>query len=217
MLVEIYSDLICPWCYIGEARFDRALTAFPHRDQVEVVFRPFQLDPGAPVPGVPLLDYLEGRYGAQARSMMERAGDAAESEDLAVDWERAQVANTRDAHRLLRLAAWKHGARVQRTLAKALFRAHFAEGGDLSDRQLLTGLAEREGLDPQEVRDFLASDEGVEATQNEMERGRQIGISSVPTFVFQGRWGIQGAQAPETFAKMLEDVLEGMEEAPDHA
>jgi len=77
--------------------------------------------------------------------------------------------------------------------------------------------SEREGLDPQEVRDFLASDEGVEATQNEMERGRQIGISSVPTFVFQGRWGIQGAQAPETFAKMLEDVLEGMEEAPDHA
>ncbi len=215
MLVEIYSDLVCPWCYIGEARFDRALETFPHRDQVEVVLRPFQLDPEAPVPGTPLISYLEGRYGAQARAMMEQAGEAAEAEGLAVDWEQAQVANTLDAHRLLRMVVWKEGAEVQRQLAKALFRLHFVQGGDLSDPEVLASLAERQGLDRQEVGAFLASDEGMEATRDAMEYARGIGISSVPTFVFQGRWGIRGAQPPEAFTRMLDQVLERMEEGAD--
>jgi predicted DsbA family dithiol-disulfide isomerase len=100
--VEIYSDIVCPWCYIGEHRFFQALSDFPNADQVEVVFRPFQLDPGAPPRGIPLAEYLERRYGGRSVAMMERVGSVAAEEGIAIDWDRALAGNTHTAHRLLR-------------------------------------------------------------------------------------------------------------------
>ena len=111
MKVEIYSDVACPWCYIGERRFERALAAFPGGHEIEVTFRPFQLDPNAPAAGVPMSEYLAKRFGRPEDAMLSRVTQAAAGEHITMDWDRAIAVNTRTAHRLLRLAApyvaWK--------------------------------------------------------------------------------------------------------------
>ena len=117
MKVEIYSDVVCPWCYIGERRFARALAAFGGGD-VEVVFRPFQLDPAAPTAAEPIARYLERRFGARAGSMLGSVSAAAAAEGITMDWDRALAANTRTAHRLLGLAEREYGAGTQRALAE---------------------------------------------------------------------------------------------------
>lgn len=206
MQVEIYSDVVCPWCYIGERRFRRALERYAGRDGVVAIFRPYQLDPGAPAGAVPLREYLAGRFGAAAEAMMARVGDVARGEGIEIDWERAQAANTFTAHRLLQLALAEYGPETQLDLADALFAAHFCEGGDVSDHGLLTDLAAAAGMDRARVAAYLASGEGEEATRQAIERAVRTGVRAVPTFVFQGRWMVQGARSVETFLTALERV-----------
>src|SRR5215218_5795732 len=109
MKVEIYSDVVCPWCYIGERRFERALAAYPASEPVEVVFRPYQLDPGAPAEARPLRRYLEARFGGSADGMTRQVGAAAAGEGITIDWDRALAVNTLQANRLLRLAEREYG------------------------------------------------------------------------------------------------------------
>jgi predicted DsbA family dithiol-disulfide isomerase len=206
MKVEIFSDVACPWCYIGERRFARALAAFPQADRLEVVYRPYQLDPGAPTAPVPLLEHFERKFGDRAQELLRTVSDAARAEGIEFDWERAQSVNTLTAHRLLRLAVEEYGAPVQRALAEKLFEAHFSKGGDVSDHALLTDLAVAVGMDRARVHDYLASGEGVEETRYEIDQGRRLGVQAVPTFVFEARYGVQGAQAPSTFLQVLEQM-----------
>jgi predicted DsbA family dithiol-disulfide isomerase len=211
MKVEIYSDVMCPWCYIGERRFTRALAAFPGSEAVEVVFRPYQLDPGAPEKAVPLKRYLTERYGPRSEAMLSQVSAAASGERITIDWENAQSVNTRTAHRLLRLAEREYGPDVQRALLERLFDAHFSKGGDVADTDLLTRLAVEAGMDEQRVRDYLASGEGAAELEREFDHARALGVRSVPTFVFDGQYAVEGAQPASTFLQVLEEVRQRSE------
>ncbi len=211
--IEIWSDIACPWCAIGERRFFRALDARPDRDDFAVVFRPFELDANAPTPGEPLRERLARRYGARAEGMMRRAGAVATAEGVAVDWERALAARTRDAHRLLGVAVRDYGESTQRGLAELLFSAQFERGADVSSTDELTRLAVAAGMDESRVRRLLASDEGEAEIQADIERAARLGIHSVPTFVFDGRFTVAGAQPSELFAELLEEVASEVDRA----
>lgn len=136
--------------------------------------------------------------------MAMRVTDAAAEDGIAMDFERALAANTFGAHRLLRLAEVEHGAEVQRAVAEGLFRAHFSEGADIGDAAVLAGVAEAAGMSRERVRDYLATDEGAEEVRTELDHGHDLGITAVPTFVFDGRYAVQGAQPVKTFAQVLE-------------
>lgn len=212
MKIEIYSDIACPWCYIGEHRLARALAAYPRGDEVEVVFRSYQLDPNAPETAVPLREYLTQRYGPNAAGMLDQVSDAAHGEGLEIDWDRALSVNTLTAHRLLRLAELEYGATMQRALAEKLFEAHFARGGDVAKAELLTELAAAVGLDATRVREYLDSDEGLEETRYEIYQAQRLGIRSVPTFIIEGKFAVQGAQPASVFLQALEQVAAKLEE-----
>jgi predicted DsbA family dithiol-disulfide isomerase len=213
MKIEIYSDVACPWCYIGKARFERALADFPGADGVEVVYRPYQLDPQAPREAVPMFDYLERRFGPGGRRMAERVIQEARGEGLEMDYERGLAANTLDAHRLLSLAEREAGAEVQRAVAEALFRAHFSEGRDIADAEVLTEIAGRAGMDAKRVRAYLGGGEGRAEVEAEIEQARLLGITAVPTFVLDGTYAVQGAQSTATFRSVLGQVSREAAEA----
>lgn len=206
MLVEIYSDVVCPWCYIGERRFFGALEALGDAAAVNVVFRPYQLQPDAPVPGIPLKSYLERRFGFAAGPMMARVSEAGRGEGIEFDWDRAIAANTLAAHRLLELAGSEYGENAQRALAERLFAAHFTEGRDISDSAVLADVAGAVGMDRDRVAAYLASEAGLDAVRDRIEEARRLGITAVPTFIFEGRWAVQGAQQRETFQRVLEEL-----------
>lgn len=208
MKVEIYSDVACPWCYIGKARFERALGAFPGGGDVQVVYRPYQLDPSAPTRAVPMLEYLERRFGAGARAMTGRVVETARGEGLAMDFDRGLAANTLDAHRLMRLAEREHGPGTQRAVAEGLFEAHFSAGRDVSDTVVLAEIAGAAGMDPRRVREYLASGEGTREVKEEIAAAQQLGITAVPTFVFEGKYAVQGAQPTSAFLQALETVAQ---------
>ena len=159
MKIEVYSDVVCPWCYIGERRLDTALTIFGRAARVDVTFRPFQLDPGAPESGRPLVAYLEQRYGPRAGGMLRQVGAAAAAEGITMNWEAALSGNTRSAHRLLQLALAEYGPGTQRTLLERLFDLHFTRGGDVTDHARLIEEAVAAGMVRSRVEAYLASDE----------------------------------------------------------
>lgn len=206
MKIEVYSDIACPWCYLGERRLARALKRFPGRDDVEVVFRPFQLDPTLSDRAVPLLAELERKFGANAKAMTERITETGSIEGIDFVWTHALAVNTLTAHRLLRLAEREYGAAVQRDLAGKLFEAHFEEGADVSDPGELTALAVECGLDAKRVAEYLASDEGLAETKAEIATAHDLGVTAVPTFIIDEQYAVQGAQPPEIFLQVLEQV-----------
>ena len=214
MKVEIYTDVACPWCYIGKRRFERALAAFPGAGEVEVVYRPYQLDPAAPATARPLLDALKEKFGPGAAAMAGNVAEAARGEGITMDFARALAANTLGALRLLRLAEHEYGPPVQHALAEQLFEAHFARGADIGDPALLADLAVAAGMDAERVRGYLASEEGVAEVKEEIGAARQLGITAVPTFVFEGRYGVQGAQPASAFLQTLEAVARESAAAP---
>jgi predicted DsbA family dithiol-disulfide isomerase len=207
MKIEIYSDIVCPWCYIGERRLERALVALPAGERIEVVFRPYQLDPSAPETAVPLAQYLERRFGGRKDGMLDAVSHAAQGEGLSLAWDRALSANTGTAHRLLQWAAREGGSEVQRRLAAELFALHFTHGGNVADVEQLAAAAASVGLDAERARTYLDSGEGVCELEAEFDKARELGITSVPTFVFDGRFALQGAQPTSTFVSVLEQVL----------
>ena len=206
MKVEVWSDLVCPWCYIGERRFQRALDAFPGRERVEMRFAPFQLDPAAPAAALPLTTYLTGRYGAHAAAMQERAGAAAREEGIVMRWDAALAVNTRSAHRLVGLAEREHGAAVQRALVDRLFGLHFERGGDLGDVDTLVAEAAAAGMDADRARAYLEAGEGAAELDHDLARAYALGVGSVPTFLIDDRWVIQGAQPTAVFARALGEL-----------
>lgn len=206
MNVEIYSDIACPWCYIGERRFARALAAFPHAEDVEVGFRPYQLDPSLPETPQPLKDRLQAKFGPRLEATLRHTAATAKKEGLDFRFDEALAVNTLAAHRLLRLALQEYGAEAQQALADRLFEAHFTRGANVADSDVLTQLAVAAGLERDRVATYLASDEGAAEVRAEIARAQRLGIRAVPTFVFDGRLAIQGAQPAPALLQVLEQA-----------
>ena len=209
MRVEIWSDVACPWCYVGKRRFETALAGFPHREAVEVVWRSFELDPQAPQER--LGDYavmLAAKYGVpveEGQRMIDTMTAAAAAEGLDFRFEIARVGNTFDAHRLLHLA---HERGVQDALKERLLRATFSEGEPIGDAAALARLAVDAGLDAEEVTAVLAADRYGDQVRADERQAREYGISGVPFFVVDGRLGVSGAQPPEVLRALLEQGWE---------
>ena len=206
MKIEIYSDIACPWCYIGKRRFENALVAFPGRDDVDVVFKPYQLDPAAVSNGAPLIERLQRKFGASAGAMAQRVTETARSEGLEMNFDRAIAANTLDAHRLLWLAEREYGPAIQHGLADRLFAAHFTDGIDIADRDALAAIAVSAGLDRTRVSAILAGDEATDEVRTAIRGAQELGITAVPTFIFDGRYAVQGGQPAPIFLQALEQV-----------
>jgi predicted DsbA family dithiol-disulfide isomerase len=203
--VEVFSDVVCPWCYIGKRRLEQALQAFPHADAVTVTYRSFQLDPSTPrdVNGT-LTERLATKYGvslAQAEAMNRRVTDVAATVGLDFRLDRAHPANTLDAHRLLQHAA-EHGR--QGELKERLMRAYFTEGGRVGDHAALAGYAADAGMDADRAAAVLGSDEYAEAVRADLSLARSFGISAVPFFVIDRRYGVEGAQESAVLLQTLE-------------
>jgi predicted DsbA family dithiol-disulfide isomerase len=203
MRVDIWGDIVCPWCYIGNARFSRALADLEQRDEIEVVYRSFELDPS--IPGgqaTPILDMLAAKYGmgpAQAQQAEARVAAMAAAEGLEFTADRA-VGNTFDAHRLVHLGR-EHGR--QERLLQRLYRAYFGKGRPVFDHEALTGLAAEEGLDPDIARRVLKDGSYGEAVHADEDQAARLGINGVPFCVIDGKYGVSGAQPEETFARAL--------------
>jgi len=206
VLVEIYSDVVCPWCYIGKRKLEAALADYPDRDELQIVWRPFQLDPSAPAAPTPVADAYARKFGGpeQAVRIIERVTQVAAEVGLEFHMEQAQRANTFSAHRLLGWALDEHGHQAQGRLKERLLRAYFTDGLDVGDHVVLARLAGEAGLPADEAEAFLSSDEGTKELRGELEHAWREGITAVPTFVFGGRWSVPGAQEPETFLRVLE-------------
>lgn len=206
MRVEIYSDLACPWCYLGKSRFEQALAAFPQRDTVEVVYRPFQLDPAAPHEPRPHREVLAEKFGPQAVAMDERLARLGAAEGLSFDFDSVLENNSLLAHRLLRFALDTYGPAAQGRLKGRLMTGHFEEGLDIGDPAGLADAAVAAGLDRADVTAFLDGDTLHDEVLADLAHARTLGITAVPTFVFNGHWAVQGGQEPATFLRVLEEV-----------
>jgi predicted DsbA family dithiol-disulfide isomerase len=205
MHIEIWSDIACPWCYIGKRRFEAALAAFEHRDEVQVSWRSFELDPDAPAerPGERAV-HLAAKYGSsveQARAMEANMTAVAAGEGLEFRFDIARDGNTFDAHRLLHLAA-AHG--LQDALEERLMRGYLGEGELISDHATLERLAVEAGLPADEVRDVLATDHYATDVREDQRTARSLGISAVPFFVIDRAMGASGAQPPEVLGELLQ-------------
>jgi predicted DsbA family dithiol-disulfide isomerase len=214
MQVEIWSDVVCPWCYLGKRRFERALESFDHADEVSVVYRSFELDPSAPAGATtPTVQLLASKYGMnpeQASNAQRQMEERAAGEGLEFRMSELRSGNTRDAHRLLHLAK-EHG--LQAELAERLHRAYFTEQASIFDHASLTGLAVEAGLDRDEVTRVLASDEYGDAVDTDEAMARAIGATGVPLFVIDRRYGISGAQPPEVIVQALDQAWADAEAA----
>ncbi len=205
MRVEIWSDIVCPWCAIGKARFEKALAGAPYRDEVEVVWRSFELDPHAPARREG--DYvamLARKYRAsreQAQAMVDRMTEHAADEGLVFDFSIAKPGNTFDAHRVLHLAGERD---VQHDVAERFLRGYHSEGEAIGDHDTIRRLAVEAGLEEDEVADVLATDRYARAVRADEEQAFEFGCSGVPFFVLDRRFAIPGAQSADVMRQALD-------------
>jgi predicted DsbA family dithiol-disulfide isomerase len=210
--IEVWSDVVCPWCYIGKRRLEHALRDFEHADEVEVTWRSFQLNPDTPKgTAVPTMEYLASRFGPQSKAMTGRVAELARAEGLDFDFDAALTVNTLDAHRVLHLA---NDLGVGDAAKERLLRAHFTEGADLSDPDVLAGLLGEVGVDQGRARAVLASREYAEAVRDDFEEAERLGANGVPFFVIDRKYGISGAQPAEAFLHALRTAYADEAAAP---
>ncbi|MEM9694400.1 MAG: DsbA family oxidoreductase [Myxococcota bacterium] len=207
LALDIWSDIACPWCWVGKRRLEAALADFPHRDWVDVRWRAFELDPMAPPVHPADLDFvarLAGKYGtdrAGAQGMIDRMTRVAAGEGLTMRFDRIRPGNTFDAHRLLHLGAHEG---CQTELKERLFCAYLEEGRAIGDRAVLHELGIEAGLEPGEVEAVLESDRFADDVRREERTGQQLGMTKMPFFVAARTYGVSGAQP----AKVLRTVLD---------
>jgi predicted DsbA family dithiol-disulfide isomerase len=202
--VDIWSDVVCPWCYVGKRRFEQALARFEQRDAVVVVWHSFQLDPSAPVrTDATNVARLAAKYGMsleQAQQANDRVTELAAAEGLEFHLDRAQHGNTFDAHRLIHLGAARG---IQGEVKERLLRAYFTESRRIGDRATLVELAVDSGLDEAEAREVLDTDRYADAVRADAALASSLGITAVPFFVIDGRYAVRGAQPMAVFAQAL--------------
>jgi predicted DsbA family dithiol-disulfide isomerase len=208
--VEIWSDIACPWCYVGKRRFEAGLAGFEHRDDVQVTWRSFELDPSAPVErdgdGA---QHLADKYGMsrdEALAAQQRLTDVAAGEGLAFRFDLARGGNTFDAHRVLHLAA-QHG--LQDATKERIMRAYLEEGELISSHEVLSRLAAQVGLPDDEVRAVLAGDRFADAVRDDERTAAGLGIHAVPFFVVDRKLGASGAQPAEVLRDLLRQAWPG--------
>ena len=203
--VEIWSDIACPWCYVGKRRFEAALAGFEHRDQVEVSWRSFELDPGAPRErDGDRVEHLARKYGTtreQAEKMHEQMTAVAAGEGLEFRFDIARSGNTFDAHRLTHLAA-AHGR--QDAMKERLFRAYLSEGEAIGDPAVLERLGLEVGLPEEELRELLAGDRYAAEVREDEQLAASLAITAVPFFVVDRAIAASGAQPPELLRELLD-------------
>jgi predicted DsbA family dithiol-disulfide isomerase len=203
MRVDVWADIVCPWCYLGSARFDAALRQFEHRDEVQVVYRSFELDPGRPAGDTqPVLDMLAAKYGmspAQAAAAEGRVQGLAQAEGLDFTVER-EFGNTRAAHRLLQYAQ-AHGD--GRAMISALYGAYFGMGRPVFDEAGLIAVAAQAGLDAGQARAALADAQAQQQVEDDVAQARRLGVTGVPCYVLGGSRAVSGAQPTEVFLAAL--------------
>lgn len=205
MKIELFSDMVCPFCYIGKRRLDRALARFPYRDKVEVVYRAFQLDPEASPDGHETLPERERRVRGipleVIRGRLEMVTELAASEGLVYDLTRALPVNTFDAHRLMHFAA---GTPHLDAVAENILRAYAVEGRSIADHEVLADLAAKAGLDLEPTRAMLASDAHADDVRSDVARAHALGIRTVPSFVVDESVGFSGVDSTGTLLTLLE-------------
>jgi predicted DsbA family dithiol-disulfide isomerase len=205
--VEIWSDVVCPWCYIGKRHFEEALASFAHADEVEIEWKSYELDPGAPREREgAYVDRLASKYGVgkgEAQAMISRVVNAGAEAGIEFRFDISRPGNTFDAHRLLHLAK-KRG--VQNELEDRLFASTFTEGRAIGDVDTLVELAGDAGLDVDEAREVLVSDAFADDVRADEQEAAEIGVRGVPFFVFDRKYGVSGAQPAKAFAEVLQRV-----------
>lgn len=205
MKVEIWSDVVCPWCAIGKRRFEKALAQFAHRDDVDVRWRSFELDPSAPAElAEDLTDHLAAKYGvgrAQAEQMHAQMTERAAADGWDFHFEHAKPGNTFNAHRLLHLAADRG---LQDAVKERLFGAYLVEGERIGDPETLARIGAEAGLDADEASEVLAGDRYADDVRADEQQARAYGISGVPFYVIDEKYGVSGAQPAEALLQVLD-------------
>lgn len=205
MKIEIWSDVVCPWCYIGKRRLEEALNSFPHRDRLHIEWKSYQLDPQMETDtSLNIHQYLADKKGmslAQAKAMGDNVTQVAAEVGLSYDFSKTIPVNTIKAHRLLHYAAT---VQKQDETKEALLHAYFTAGDNLDDNPTLVRISEAIGLDPAAVSKVLESDAYMSEVQADIREGVQLGLRGVPFFVFDRKYGISGAQQTEVFTQTLE-------------
>lgn len=206
--LDVWSDIACPWCYIGKRRLQAALLQFPQRDAVQITWRSFELNPSAPSASdeQSYAERLARKYGTslqEAEAMIERVATAAKGEGIEFDYGIIRPSNTFDAHRLLHLARTEG---LQDQMKERLFHAYFCEGKDMSDHATLLQLGNDVGLQPQGVLEALSAGRFSEEVREDEADARRLGIHAVPCFVFAERFGLSGAQPPDVLLRALDQA-----------
>ena len=202
MIIDIVSDVICPWCFIGKRRLERALVLAP-QPGLQIGWRPFQLNPDMPQEGMAREDYLRAKFGdAKGGRMYDQVRAAGAEEGIAFAFEKIRrTPNTIKPHRLIR---WSAATGRQGAMVEALFRAYFLDGEDLSDDATLLRVAHAAGFEPADTAAYLAGTEDEEAIRSEDAFARQIGINGVPCFIVDRKFALSGAQPPEAILEIFE-------------
>ncbi|MER9892712.1 DsbA family protein [Mesorhizobium sp. M0119] len=204
--VDVVSDVVCPWCFIGQKRLDKAIAAVDI--DVHIRWRPFQLDPTIPPEGKNRRDYMVAKFGSdqRIREIHARIEPLGEAEGISFAFDAIKVApNTLDAHRLIRWAGTA-GEAVQNRLVRRLFQLNFEEGANLGDHAVLIEAAREAGMDASVVETLLSTDADVEAVRTEIATASRMGISGVPCFLLEGKYAVMGAQDADTLADALRQV-----------
>lgn len=210
MKIEIWSDIVCPFCYIGKKRLEQALASFPHRDEVEIIWKSYQLHPQFPqdAAGIPAVEYIKNAKGLtkeETLGMMQQVQSIGKSLEIDFNFEKSLIVNTLNGHRLIHFAQ-EHG--LGNILKERLLKAHFSEGVDVNDTNILVNLAAEVGMDKKEVQEMLLSDRFTYEVTQDIQEGVNLGLRGVPFFVFNQKFGIAGAQPLEMFEQTLRQAYE---------
>jgi predicted DsbA family dithiol-disulfide isomerase len=205
--IEIVSDVVCPWCFIGKRRIEKALKLISHPSEMRVTWKPFELNPALPKAGVDYKGYLKAKFGdsEEVQAIQSHVQQAGDKVDLYFRFDRIErLPNTLDAHRLI----WFAGqAGRQDEIVEGLFRAVFLEGKFVGDHVVLAKIAASVGLDHSKVKHFLDSNQGTDEVRYEIEQALHRGVEGVPNFLINGRYVIRGAQPPDVMVQILEQAL----------
>jgi predicted DsbA family dithiol-disulfide isomerase len=215
LTIDIVSDVVCPWCYLGEKRLEQALAE--EAGPVVVRWRPYQLDPTIPEGGLDRAEYMEKKFGKSGRlqSVHDNLTRLGAEVGLPFAFDKiTRSPNTLDAHRLIR---WATSAGVQSRVVDRLFEAYFVEGRDIGDRVVLTEIAAECGLDADLVERLLAEGADSEVVRQEVEQAQAMGVSGVPFFIFAGRLGVPGAQEPSALRQAMAEARQAMAESAREA
>lgn len=216
MKIEVWSDFVCPFCYIGKRRLESALGQFPHKDNIELEYKSYELAPNAKVnPGQNMHEYLSAEKGMsleQARNMNESLGKQAEEVGLTYHFDTMQLTNSFDAHRVAKYATEKGKGK---DMTERLLKAYFTDSELISDHATLIRLADEVGLDKDEVTALLKVDDYAMHVRGDEEQARQLGAEGVPFFVFNEKYAVSGAQPTEVFSEVLEKVWQEENEQPE--